>query len=565
MPEGVEMKHAVFCATRNLYGDMEAAAKSLVANSDVDKVHFLIEDAEFPRPLPDIIECHDVSGQRFFSNVGPNAFTSWTWMVLMRAALCHVLPDVDKVLSLDCDAFCVRDASGIWNADLDGKYFAGVAELAKSKPGEMYVNFGVVLFNLAKLRDGKADDVISALNSRKFQFPEQDAMNQLCKGCIEELPPEYCAMSFNVEIDDPCIVHYAGMKRDEWRKNPEASVYFDMTWEEAMEKHETEEYKGKPVLFTSDHTLTRAENLRAVWGACKLPKRFVRDTRKMSEAARQGYAAVVCDTFPRWMHDKGDCKLITIGHGFAGCKIAGVEEKRPGIDTNAFKQIDVLVCQSEDTIPIVAHSYGVDEGRVKPLGMPRTDAYFGKKKGDGDTFMRRYRRAYFYAPTYRGPYDGDKLPGIDWAALDEMLEDDEIVVVKRHYFQHEPIVKHDVERIAEVVPSEASAPYLIDCDVLITDYSSIVVDGYLLGKPSVLTVDDADAYLHTRGMSYEYPQSYSSRWLVAGGNEEKLLAMLREAAENGMGEVERACAKRLAGACDGNSANRVVELIKNML
>ena len=35
------MKHAVYAATRNLYGQMELAAKSLVANSDVDVVHFL--------------------------------------------------------------------------------------------------------------------------------------------------------------------------------------------------------------------------------------------------------------------------------------------------------------------------------------------------------------------------------------------------------------------------------------------------------------------------------------------------------------------------------------------
>ena len=105
------MKHAVFCATRNLYADMEAAARSLVANSDVDVVHFLIEDAAFPRPLPGIVQCHDVSNQKFFPPSGPNAANGWTWMVLMRAALCHVLPDVDRVLSLDCDAFCLRDAS----------------------------------------------------------------------------------------------------------------------------------------------------------------------------------------------------------------------------------------------------------------------------------------------------------------------------------------------------------------------------------------------------------------------------------------------------------------------
>ena len=129
-------RHAAYCGTRNIYGDMETAAKSLIANSDVDVVHFLIEDSEFPSELPPIIQCHDVSGQTLFAPDGPNVGTGWTYMVLMRTALCHVLPRVNKVLSLDCDAFCVRDASAVWDTNLDGKYLAGVTERAKAKPGK---------------------------------------------------------------------------------------------------------------------------------------------------------------------------------------------------------------------------------------------------------------------------------------------------------------------------------------------------------------------------------------------------------------------------------------------
>lgn len=57
------LRHAAYCGTRNIYGDMETAAKSLVANSSVDVVHFIIEDAGFPHDLPSIVQCHDVSGQ----------------------------------------------------------------------------------------------------------------------------------------------------------------------------------------------------------------------------------------------------------------------------------------------------------------------------------------------------------------------------------------------------------------------------------------------------------------------------------------------------------------------
>lgn len=559
------MRHAVFCATRNLYGDMEAAARSLVANSDVDRVHFLIEDSAFPRPLPPIVEVHDVSGQSFFPISGPNARTGWTWMVLMRAALCHVLQDVDTVLSLDCDAFCVRDASGIWETDLEGRYYAGVAERAKSSATMRYVNFGVVLFNLAQLRDGKADEVIAALNSNRYQFPEQDAFNQLCRGRVAELPDEWCAMAFNKEVDNPRIVHFAGVKREKWRENPEARLYIDMTWDEAMELHDARAYDGRPVMFTSDHKLERAENLRAVWGAYRGPKEFVRGTEHMSDAARDGYAAVVCDTLPRYMPDKGDCKSIVIGHGITGDKKYALDETRGGIDKRAFAQIDAAVNASTKTCGIVAKQFGIPLDKVKPLGMPRTDAYVGKRKGDGETFLRRYGRAYLYAPTCRIADDGGHLPRVDWARLDEMLDDDEIVVVKRHYFQREPIVAQDVDRIAEVPPSEASTPYLIDCDVLVTDYSSIVFDAYVLGKPSVLLTDDIDEYLSTRGMYLDYPSQYSSRWTCADGNEEKLLEMLREAARNGMTDAERDCLELVADMCDGSSARRVCDFIASIL
>ena len=61
--EGGKLKHAVYSGTANLYDDTEMAAKSLVANSDVDKIYFLIGEERYPRELPDMIECIDVSGQ----------------------------------------------------------------------------------------------------------------------------------------------------------------------------------------------------------------------------------------------------------------------------------------------------------------------------------------------------------------------------------------------------------------------------------------------------------------------------------------------------------------------
>lgn len=229
------MKHAVYCGTRNVYGDMETAAKSLVANTDVDVVHFLIEDAEFPNDLPGIVQVHDVSGQEFFAPDGANGATPYTYMTLMRAGLCHVL-DVDKVLSLDCDTICVEDASDVWDIDVSDSYFAATHETwSLERPGLFYCNTGVCLFNLDKLRDGKADEVIGVLNRHYFMWPEQDALNYLCQGSIAAMSPEYNWNPWVIRDRRmvPRIVHYAA--RNDWRDEPPVARYRGMSWRDVME------------------------------------------------------------------------------------------------------------------------------------------------------------------------------------------------------------------------------------------------------------------------------------------------------------------------------------------
>lgn len=554
------MKHAVFCGTRNIYKDMETAAKALYANSSVDIIHFLIEDSEFPRPLPSFVVCHDVSGQRWFRSDGPNTGTRWSWMVLMRVALCHVLTDVDRVLSLDCDLAFHGDVDELWDMPVDDCYYAAVTERKKSKDGLQYANFGVVLFNLEKLRDGKADECIEVLNSRKYTWPEQDVMNYLCQGHIADMPKKYNDMWFNDPIMNPVVVHYAARNRETWEDLPIVVRYRKMTWGEVKA---TRRHTGVgTVLFATNYDLGRDESIRAVWDAYDGPKELVRPVEAIAKAT--GYPVVVTDTLTPYVPNK-DFKLVNIGHGITGGKLYANDELRRGIDADALSQTDYVVNASTQTVDIVARQYGISLDNVVPLGFPRTDAMVGMRKGDGKTFLAKYQRVYLYVPTFRGKNDGDRLPVIDWALLDSMLGDDELFVVKRHYFTRWPLTSGRYEHIVELSPSEGSTPYLIDCDVLITDYSSIMLDGYVLGKPCVLLTDDMDAYMSTRGMYLDYPSQYSSRWLDAEGNEDVLLAIARDAALNGMGDTEHKCLSLVADMCDGHSAERVVEFLRGLL
>lgn len=232
------MKIAAYCGTRNIYDDMETAAKSLIYNSNVDKVYFIIEDAKFPNKLPDIIECIDVSKQKWFEPDGPNMKSQYTYMAMMRIALCHVLPDVDRVLSLDCDTLALRDCSAVWDMPIDDCYYSATPEWHRSGNGLQYCNFGVVLYNLDKMRDGKADECIEVLNRRRFPWVEQCVGNYLCQGRIHEMPAYYNGCWWtNHNQPDVVIKHYAGVPRHEWVNRAEVLQYRGMTWSEVMKRH----------------------------------------------------------------------------------------------------------------------------------------------------------------------------------------------------------------------------------------------------------------------------------------------------------------------------------------
>jgi lipopolysaccharide biosynthesis glycosyltransferase len=93
-------------------------------------------------------------------------------MVLIRAALSKVFPQLDTILSLDVDTIVNEDISDIWNTPLDNYYLAAVKEPEKSI-NSLYINMGVALLNLKKLRDDKKDDeIIHALNTIQYDYNE---------------------------------------------------------------------------------------------------------------------------------------------------------------------------------------------------------------------------------------------------------------------------------------------------------------------------------------------------------------------------------------------------------
>ena len=307
------------------------------------------------------------------------------------------------------------------------------------------------------------------------------------------------------------------------------------------------------VLFTSRRPLGRCENITAVYNVYDGDKDFIRENwwGEPDPRIKSGeFSVMVADDFVSYSPGK----LIMLTHGCSGGKSYGLRQPYPYHNARQAELIDYVVSTSRDTVQLEAEQHGVPVSKVLPLGMPRTDAYFGRSKGDGKTSLAG-KRAYLYAPTFRKPFE-PPMPYVDWWGIDEMLSDDEMFVVKPHMVTGR-LMKSRLRHVSEAPAIMPSAPYLIDCDVLITDYSSIMFDAHILGKPVVLFEKD-EGFVQSRGMSLPYPSGYASRYAT---KEEELVSMIRQADRPGPEDLR--CREWCCGSCDGHATERVVELIRS--
>ena len=148
-----------------------------------------------------------------------------------------------------------------------------------------------------------------------------------------------------------------------------------------------------------------------------------------------------------------------------------------------------VVCSGEDARPGFAEAFSVPLDRVLPLNRPEYDELVALETG---AESQSPRMRVLMAPTLRKS-DEVAHPMRDLYAVRDAFEG---AVDADFVWAFHPLEE------GLPAPGDVSAE-LLDCDIVVTDYSSLVYEAQLLGKMVLFYVPDIDSYRITPGLNHD--------------------------------------------------------------
>ena len=237
------------------------------------------------------------------------------------------------------------------------------------------------------------------------------------------------------------------------------------------------------------------------------------------------------------------------------------------------RRISLLPVSSPFFEPFLRSAFHLTD-QVQVLGEPRTDVLFAADTAELTVTSRALlsrqlgevdgRRVVLFAPTWR---DGQPDPSIptpaEWEAIEDFCRRHDALLVIRPHPLGVGAYQHTSERVKLLPPAvqPESMPLLWGVSALITDYSSMLIDYAVTGRPIVLLAPDLASYRATRGLYVDYAELSDGQWCTTWAQTLAELDALftdpdRHAAAT---RRSRELAAEFHTFTDGRNARRVVE------
>lgn len=142
-----------------------------------------------------------------------------------RLKLSNILPNVEKIIYLDCDVVVNKSLKELYDAELGENILGGVLDINKRmlKKNTSYVNSGMLVMDLKKIREQNIEDEFLDWTQKHIdtiKMGDQEIINEVLKGKIKILDDRWNVQSSNFTnrssyTGNPWIIHFVS-KRKPW-------------------------------------------------------------------------------------------------------------------------------------------------------------------------------------------------------------------------------------------------------------------------------------------------------------------------------------------------------------
>jgi len=239
----------------------------------------------------------------------------------------------------------------------------------------------------------------------------------------------------------------------------------------------------------------------------------------------------------------------------------GGSESRAGV-LSMSSSWTYLLAQNRYSAEIFKRAYLFD-GPILELGYPRNDTLVRPVVSAAEIRDRigvsKSVRIVLYAPTWR---DGDaSIVGyLDAPALAEALGEEFVVLVRGHNHTLQAGRRESADRVVDVTTYPQVNELLTVADVMITDYSSLMFDYSVTGKPMVFFVPDLEHYRDERRGLY-FDLGAEAPGPIVRSQDDVVDALRSQSVEQQYAERYDQWRCKFNPRDDGSAASRVVDAV----
>jgi CDP-glycerol glycerophosphotransferase len=267
-----------------------------------------------------------------------------------------------------------------------------------------------------------------------------------------------------------------------------------------------------------EELVRRGAPLEHLWvvrdGRCAVPAtaRVLREgSREYHEALATARYVVSNDHFPDWVERRDDQVFLQTWHGTPfkklGFDVSDMHGKARKFQRNWDRQLrnwQFVLSPNRFSTPILRRAYRI-EGEMLETGYPRVDVL---ARPDRDVRSRGLRarlgipedrRTVLYAPTFRDHVQDRRNRyrlelALDLERLREAVGEDTVILFRKHHYIVDPVPETADGFVRDVSAYPDGTELMLAADVLMTDYSSMMVDFANTGRPMLFFTYDLDVY-----------------------------------------------------------------------